>query len=61
MQSPFYLGGNWLNVKTWDLNVNKTSTYRRKGERERQRERWKDRRKERKENMYLVTSLKFLD
>lgn len=41
--------------------MNKTSTYRRKGERERQRERWKDRRKERKENMYLVTSLKFLD
>ena len=39
MQNPFYLWGNWLNVKTWDLNVNKTSTYRRKGERERDRER----------------------
>ena len=39
MQSPFCFWGNWLNVKTWDLNVNKTSTYRRKGERETERER----------------------
>ena len=38
MQSPFYLRGNWLNVKTWDLNVNKTSTYRRKSEREMERQ-----------------------
>ena len=61
MQSPFWLWGNWLNVKVWDLNVNVTSTYRRKGERETERERWKERWKERKKNMCLVTSLKFLD